>query len=111
MAGLGSWELPGALKGGGPKGSVDAVVNIPLHPKLQPGRGHPCALSHMNLGKRESHEAQETHWVGAPWERYVRRCMALGIDSCVGRRDWGLAETRVEAVQGAGGDTQKHRQW
>lgn len=63
MAGLGSQELPGALKGGDPEGSVDAV-NIPLHPKLQPGRGAPCALAHTYLGKRESHKAQKTHWGG-----------------------------------------------
>lgn len=45
MASLGSWELPGAVKRTDPEGSVGAVVNIPLHPKLQPGRGAPCALA------------------------------------------------------------------
>lgn len=53
MAGLGSWELPGSLKGGDPEGAVDTATNIPLHPKLQPGSGPPRALAHMYLGKRE----------------------------------------------------------
>lgn len=69
MAGLGSWELPGAVKRADPEGSVGAVVNIPLHPKLQPGRGAPCALAHVHLGKRETYE---TPWGGTLWEMYVR---------------------------------------
>lgn len=44
-------------------------------------------------------------------KRYMRKHAEerqLGTDSCVDRWDWVLAETRVEAGQGAGGDTQKH---
>lgn len=70
MAGLGRWELHGALDGGGPDGPVgsDTTVNSPLHPKLRPGRGARGALAHIYLGKRGSCEEQETHRREALWE-------------------------------------------
>lgn len=63
MAGLGRWELHGALDGGVPDGPVgsDTTVNPPLHPKLQPGPEARGALAHVYLGKRGSCEGQETH--------------------------------------------------
>lgn len=76
MAGLGSWGLQGALSGGGPEGPVgfDTAVNIPLHPKLQPGRGAPGARAHMYLGNRGSWEA---HQGEALWETREERNLGI----------------------------------